>query len=176
VEPDRAKTLQQINDRINEKYRENVYSKNGEVSSSSSMSSSSSSDGDSEEDSDEDIHPYVKKRKRGDSYLSVEHDGIAKKKKLSSDDEELKKKHDDWGKKHPFHGKKTVKIKWSPFEKDYLQAIYDKHRHNHNVWRHCLDCVLNANDENVRQQFHLSHLTVVKFKDAIRVAKKKEDD
>lgn len=167
VEPDRAKTLQQINDRINKKYRENVYSKSDEVS-------SSSSDGDSEED-DEETQVTVKKRKRGESYLSMEDDMIAKKKKVSGD-EELKKNHDDWGKKHPFHGKTSLKIKWSPYEKEYLQAIYDKHRHNHNVWRHCLDCVLNTNDENVRQQFHMSHLTVGKFKDAIRVTRKKEND
>ena len=175
VEPDRAKTLQQINDSINKKYGQNFYSSRDEVS------SSDGGDGDSDGDSnEEDISNVaqicVRKKKRDESYVSMEDNIIINKKKKFSGDEELKNNHDDWGKKHPFYGKESRKIKWSPFEKDYLQAIYDKHRHNHNVWRHCLDCVLNTNDENVRQQFHMSHLTVVKFKDAIRVGRKKGND
>ena len=88
---------------------------------------------------------------------------------------QLQEKHGgDWGKQHPCYDKKTLKIKWSAFEKDYIQTIFDNYPpHKHNVWRHCLDSILNTNDENVRQQFHVSHLELVKIKDAIRVKKNK---
>jgi hypothetical protein len=86
--------------------------------------------------------------------------------------ENLVKEHSgDWGKKHPCYNTNALKIKWSPFEKDYIQSMFDKHPHKHNIWRHCLDSILNTNDENVRNQFHVTHLTVVKLKDAIRVRK-----
>ncbi len=55
---------------------------------------------------------------------------------------------------YPLYQIEARKIKWSPFEKDYVQAIFDNHRHKHTVWKYCLDSILNTNDENVRQLFH----------------------
>jgi len=169
-EPDRAKTLQQINDMINKKYQvkknDNCNSATIDVIHENNAGIDGNNFEESEYDISIDAQHCVKKRKRDENYGHIE-----EKKNLSYGDEILIDNHDDWGKKHAFYEIESVKIKWSLFEKDYLQALYDKNRHKHNVWRHCLDSILNANDENVRQQFHKSHLAVGKLKDAIRVKK-----
>ncbi len=160
-EPDRAKTLQHISDMINKKYQieKNVYNK--------------STIEEGVEDYEEDINDqhYAKKRKRDENYGVLEDNVIHTKRKISGCDEMLIESHDDWGKKHPLYEIGSLKIKWSPFERDYVKVLYEKNRLKHNVWRHCLDSILNTNDENVRQQFHKSHLKLVKLKDAIRVKK-----
>jgi hypothetical protein len=161
-EIDRAKTLQNINDMINKKYQERVYS-------DSDSDSDSDESGEEELDGD-DVQLSRKKRKRDENIGSIEDKVISKIIKVNDCDKQLISNHSDWGKKHPFYEVDSRKIKWSPFEKDYIQAIYDnKHLSQHNVWKQCLDSILNTNDENVRQQFHISHLTLVKLKDAIRV-------
>ncbi len=161
-EPDRAKTLQQINDMINKKYQ---VDKN--VNGTNSTSDSDEGFGDSEEDNSN--KNYAKKRKRDENYGLIKENMIDTKRKISGCDQVLIENHEDWGKKHPCFEIESLKIKWSPFERDYIQALYDKNRLKHNVWRHCLDSILHTNDENVRQQFHKSHLKLVKIKDAIRV-------
>jgi hypothetical protein len=154
-EDDRAKTLQSINDLINYKCQD---------------SGDSGSDG---SDTGSEIQLYKEKRKRDENFENNESCVTHKKKKLSSSDEQLQEKHGgDWGKQHPCFEKKALRVKWSSFEKDYIQDMFDNYPPNkHNVWRHCLDSILNTNDENVRQQFHISHLELVKIKDAIRVKK-----
>ena len=166
-EPDRAKTLQKINDMINKKYKSDVCNNN---------IGSCDDDGEMEAYTIEDINADAcrikRKRDENDSREEELHTSM-KKKKLSTDEELIEKHKGEWGKQHPCYDKVSLKIKWSPFEKEYLQAIYDVQRHSkkRNVWRHCLDSILNTNDENVRQQFHISHLMLVKLKDAIRVRK-----
>ena len=159
-EDDRAKTLQSINDLINNKCQDSA--------------DSSGEDGDdgSEDNTGDEIQLHKEKRKRDENYENNESCVTHKKKKISSD-EQLQEKHGgDWGKQHPCFEKKALRVKWSSFEKDYIQAKFDSYPPNkHNVWRHCLDSILNTNDENVRQQFHISHLELVKIKDAIRVKK-----
>jgi hypothetical protein len=184
-EPDRAKTLQQINDMINKKYQvhKNVVSN---TSRDGYYGYSEESDGDvgncsggvgsiSEEDisGSEGVQQCVKRRKRDENYGLIEDILNVTKRKHSNCDQILIENHDDWGKKHPFYQIESLRIKWSPFEKDYIKALYDKNRLKHNVWRHCLDSILNTNDENVRQQFHISHLAFGKLKDAIRVKKER---
>jgi hypothetical protein len=155
-EGDRAKNLQSINDLINNKCNESF----------------DSGDAESEDNTSEEMQLCREKRKRDEDYNSSSM--IHKKKKVSSDVQLQEKHSGDWGKKHPCYDKKVLKVKWSSFEKDYIQALFDKYpSHKHNVWRHCLDSILNTNDENVRQQFHVSHLELVKLKDAIRVKKSK---
>jgi hypothetical protein len=171
-EQDRAKTLQKITDLINNKCRDNADS-DVEISSEGSDDEAISSGEGSVSDSGGRRRGDIcrEKRKRKEDNRSNAINILNKKKKLSGD-EQLQVKHiGDWGKKHPCYNTNALKIKWSPFEKDYIQSMFDKHPHKHNVWRHCLDSILNTNDENVRHQFHVTHLTVVKLKDAIRVRK-----
>lgn len=165
-EPDRAKTLQKINDLINKECRDDVDSDN--VNSGGGFCNA------------DEVQLYSRKKRERyeDSEINEDSENngdyiILKKKKMSSD-EQLQEKHGgDWGKQHPFYDKLSQRIKWSPFEKNYIQEYVDKYPpHKHNVWRHCLDSILNTNDENIRQQFHVSHLELVKLKDAIRVKKK----
>jgi hypothetical protein len=173
-EQDRAKTLQKITNLINNKCRDNADS-DVEVSSEGSDDEAISSGEGSDTDRGGKTRNNIcrEKRKREEDYGNDnDNNNMLNKKKKLSGDEQLQVKHiGDWGKKHPCYNTNALKIKWSLFEKDYIQSMFDKHPHKHNVWRHCLDSILNTNDINVRQQFHVTHLTVVKLKDAIRVRK-----
>jgi hypothetical protein len=82
-------------------------------------------------------------------------------------DVNLIKKFDDWGKEHPEYNNMGDKIPWSRFEKEYIKESYNKYHLMRNKWRLCLDDILNA-DVNVRQQFHIKHLSAVKIKDSMR--------
>lgn len=162
-EPDRAKTLQQINDLIIKKCQDSVDSDDAYSGVGSDV------------DSDDDTNLLFREKRKRD--IDNENNGndmtpTPKKKKISNDEQLLAKYEGDWGKKHPCYGSNALRIKWSPFEKDYIKAMVDIHPPSKcYIWRHCLDSILNTNDENVRHQFHVQHLNVVKLKDAIRVKK-----
>jgi hypothetical protein len=140
---DRAKTLQIINDQINQKYNDNF-------SDTSSNCSNSTSDSDF---SDSDFTNNQNEKKQ---INVIKH---------------LKKDYNDWGEKHSHYQSNSNKIKWSDYEKEYIKMIYDQYPNVKNIWKLILDTILNAEDENVRKEFHIKHLNAVKIKDALRPAK-----
>jgi hypothetical protein len=133
-ERDRAKTLQNINDLINKKCLENVDSDDDSGGGESNVHL------DDNDTSDEEVELLRKKRKRDERDIHCKHNenhSTLKKKKLSSDDQLQAKYVGDWGKKHPFYGSNALKIKWSPFEKDYIKDMVDKYPASKtHVWRH----------------------------------------